>query len=205
MKLGPKFKIARRLGAPIFEKTQTQKFAASKKSQGSEKAGGKRPKAKSDFGRQLIEKQKARFTYGVTERQFSKYVKNIIEKRAPKANEALYEVLERRLDNTIYRIGLASTRSGARQLVSHGHIMVNGKRVTVPSFQISKGDTFTVRDGSQKKNYFTAVFEKTKDVNPPAWIVGDAVKKTWTVQAFPKVEGESLLFDLGSIFEYYRR
>jgi len=205
MKLGPKYKIARRLGAPIFEKTQTQKFAASKKSAAGGKEGAKRPKAKSDFGRQLIEKQKARFTYGITERQFSKYVKDIIEKRAPKATDALYEVLERRLDNTVYRIGLANSRAAARQLVSHGHITVNGTRVTVPSYRIAKGDKLSIRDGSAKKNYFAAVLEKAKDINPPAWIAGDVAKKTWVIQAFPKAEGESLLFDLGAIFEYYRR
>ncbi|MEI7777430.1 MAG: 30S ribosomal protein S4 [bacterium] len=203
MKIGPKYKIARRLGAPIFEKTQTQKFAFSKT-----KAGGKdarRPKAKSEFGRQLIEKQKARFTYGVSERQFSKYVKEIIEKKSPKAGDMLYEVLERRLDNVVARIAVAPTRQAARQVVSHGHILVNGVKVTVPSYQIYKGDVITIREGSQKKTLFTNLAEKINETVPPVWIKADTAKKNWTIVNYPKAEGESLLFDLGSVFEYYRR
>jgi small subunit ribosomal protein S4 len=202
MKIGPKYKIARRLGAPIFEKTQNQKFSLTK-AKGGKDTG--RPKAKSDFGRQLIEKQKARFTYGVSERQFSKYVKNIIEKKTPKANDALYETLERRLDNLVYRIGLATTRSGARQVVAHGHIMINGRRVTVPSYQFSKGDNVSIREGSLKRPYFISILEKNKDVAVPGWVAGDSAKKVWTVQALPAAEGQNLLFDPGAIFEYYRR
>ena len=205
MKIGPKYKIARRLGAPIFEKTQTQKFAFSKKEGG---RGGKstgRPKAKSEYGRQLIEKQKARFTYGVTERQFSKYVKNIIEKKVAKTGDALFEVLERRLDNVVARVGLATTRSGARQMVSHGHILVNGTRITIPSYQVTKGDVLSVREGSQKKTLFTNNAEKIKEVVAPLWIKAEVAKNNWTIVNYPKTEGESLLFDLASVFEYYRR
>jgi len=203
MQIGPKYKIARRLGAPIFEKTQTQKFSLSKKSQGKE--GAKRPKAKSEFGRQLIEKQKARLTYGLSERQFSKYAKAIIEKKSTKASADLFEVLERRLDNVTYRIGLATTRRFARQMTSHGHILVNGKKVTVPSYQLYVGDVISIREGSLKKPLFATLDEKIKSTTFPSWISFNADKKAWTVSSFPKIEGESLQFDLGAVFEYYRR
>jgi small subunit ribosomal protein S4 len=204
MLIGPKYKIARRLGAPIFEKTQKQKFAFSKGKAGGKKEGG-RPKAKSEFGRQLIEKQKARFTYGLTEAQFSKYVKHVINKKSAKSSDVLFEVLERRLDNVIYKAGLANTRRFARQIVSHGHVVVNGTKVTIPSFSVKQGDVITIREGSLKKPIFAEVTEKIKDITPPAWIGADVAKKTWTIQGAPKLEGESLLFDLGSVFEYYRR
>ncbi len=201
---GPKYKIARRLGAPIFEKTQKAKFSLSKKQAGG-KEGAKRPKAKSEYGKQLIEKQKARFTYGVSERQFSKYVKAIIEKKAPNAGAALFEILERRLDNVVARSGLATTRAGARQMVSHGHILVNNKKVDVPSYQTSKGDVLTIREGSKVKKLFADFDERVKDVTVPVWIAADLGKKSWTVTGEPKLDGENLLFDLGVVFEYYRR
>jgi small subunit ribosomal protein S4 len=203
MIIGPKYKIARRLGAPIFEKTQKAKFSMTKGT--GKKEGAPRPKAKSEFGRQLIEKQKARFTYGVSEAQFSKYVKNIINKKVLKANEALFNCLETRLDNVIYKIGLANTRRFARQIASHGHILVNGTKVTIPSYTVSKGDVLTIREGSLKKPIFATIDEKIKDITAPAWIAADTAKKAWTIQGEPKLEGESMLFDLGSVFEYYRR
>jgi len=203
MQIGPKYKIARRLGAPIFEKTQKQKFSMTKRTAGKE--GAPRPKAKSEFGRQMIEKQKARFTYGISEAQFSKYVKQIIEKKTPHANAALFDVLERRLDNVIYRVGLAPTRRAARQIASHGHILINGTRVTIPSYKLSKKDVLTIREGSLKKPVFADLTEKVKDITAPALIAADISKKTWTIQGDPKLEGENLLFDLGSVFEYYRR
>src|SRR6185436_15717972 len=134
MKIGPKYKIARRLGAPIFEKTQTQKFALS-----SEKKGGKKGfgRPKSDFALQLVEKQKARFFYGVTEKQFKNYAKASLGKKNVRPAAELFSALESRLDNAIWRLGLSPTHGGARQMVAHGHIMVNGKRTYTPSYKLS--------------------------------------------------------------------
>ena len=115
MIIGPKYKIARRLGAPVFEKTQTQKFALREQNRSTGGKMGKKPRAKSDYGLQMIEKQKARFSYGLSERQFSNYVKEALEKKTPKTTQTIFEFLERRLDNTVYRMGFATTRSGARQ------------------------------------------------------------------------------------------
>src|ERR1035437_2481876 len=155
MIIGPKYKIARRLNAPVFEKTQTPKYALSLSRKTKTSKG--RPKAKTNYGRQLDEKQKARYTYGINDRQFSKYVKHILATKGINHSEKLLETLENRLDNIVYRTGLATTRRFARQMVSHGHITVNSRRVTVPSFQASIGDVVSVRTHSLKSNLFTTL------------------------------------------------
>lgn len=200
MKIGPKFKIARRLGAPIFDKTQTQKFKSSTE--------GKRPRgrmrAQTNFGIQLIEKQKARFTYGVTEKQFSKYAKTIIDKKAPNPHERLFESLETRLDNVIYRIGLGNTRSFTRQLVSHGHIRINGKKLDIPSYKVKKGDTISIKDGSLRKPVFQNLEEKLKDRTLPVWITREK-SGPWIVNALPTYQPSDLLFDLNAVIQFYKR
>lgn len=201
---GPKYKIARRLGAPIFEKTQTQKYKLSeskkivKKGRGGFGGG-------TNFAIQLKEKQKARFTYGISEKQFKNYVKKIIDSKVSNPHEHLFVALESRLDNIVARIGLGSTRAFARQLVSHGHVTVNGKKVSIPSYKMSKGDIIGIREGSRKKPVFAEVDEKSKTKEIPSWIAYDAEKKLWTVQGVPKTEGESLLFDLDTVIQYYKR
>lgn len=201
MKTGPKYKIARRLGAPIFEKTQTAKFAASK-----ERRGKKMSRPKSAFGLQLNEKQKARLTYGVSEKQFKNYVNKILStKTSGSQTDKLFELLERRLDNAIYRIGFASTRRHARQIVSHGHITVNGKKVTIPSFSVSKDDKITLRKASEQKTIFTNIEEKLKEANTPDWISFDIKTKEGKITGVPKANPTELMFDLEAVFEYYRR
>jgi small subunit ribosomal protein S4 len=196
---GPKYKIARRLGAPIFEKTQTQKF---KSRQGEEKPGARR-KSITDYGRQMNEKQKARFTYGLSEKQFSNYVRTVIESKIANPHEKLFSLIESRLDNAVYRAGVASTRRFARQLVSHGHITVNSWKVTIPSYALSVGDVISIREGSLKKPVFSELDEKLKGQTTPSWLVGD--KKTWKVQNAPKMEGEKLLFNLEEVLQFYKR
>src|SRR3989344_3575241 len=125
MKIGPKYKIARRLQAPVFEKTQTAKYALSLARK--ERAGGRgRTKPKSEFGLQLLEKQKARFSYGLSERQFRTYVEKSLRVGAPV--QKLFTTLETRLDNVLYRAGLTKSRAQGRQAASHGHMLVNGRR-----------------------------------------------------------------------------
>ncbi len=199
---GPKYKIARRLGAPIFEKTQTQKYAMRLERKG-KKRGFSKPK--SEFAIQLNEKQKARFTYGLSERQFSNYVKEALEKKTPKTTQTIFEFLERRLDNTVYRMGFATTRSGARQMVSHGHIMVNGKRVNVPSLRLSVGDKVEIRTASQTKPLFVSVDEKIKNASVPSWIKLDAVKKVAEIQGMPQLVTSENMFDLNAVIEFYSR
>lgn len=199
MKTGPKFKIARRLGAPIFEKTQTAKFKMAATE------GKKRPKAKSDFARQLIEKQKARFTYNVSEKQFSKYVKDVIESGSHTPTSDLFQKLESRLDNVVYRLGLASTRQFSRQVVSHGHILVNGRKLNVPSYVVKAGDTISVREGSKSNSIFKELDEKLKTQTTPNWITWNVEKKTAGMLRLPTMENQDLLFDLSAVLEYYKR
>jgi len=201
MKIGPRYKIARRLGGSVFDKTQSQKFAL----RSTKKDSVKKKKTGSDFSLQLIEKQKARFTYGLTERQFKNMVFTVLKKKGLNMNESLVQALEVRLDNVVYRIGFAKSRQAARQLVSHGHIDVNGKRVTIPSYKVSIGDVITIRERSKKKVVFNDLNEKMKDIRVPSWISFDLEKKIAKIQGLPKILANELSFDVSSIFEYYSR
>jgi small subunit ribosomal protein S4 len=198
---GPRYKIARRLGANIYEKTQTQKFALRQ-----ERKGGKGPyRPKGDFAIAMLEKQKVRFTYGVLERQFKKYVNESVAKKGVNTVQALYERLEMRLDNTVYRLGLASTRQAARQMTAHGHILVNGKRTHVPSYTLSIGDKISIRVASQNKPLFKDLDEKMKKVQIPSWLSYDADKKVASVESTPKHVPAEHLFNLGQVIEFYSR
>lgn len=197
----PRYKIARRLGHGLFEKTQTQKFALR---EGRRKEVRERPRAKSEFGIQLLEKQKARYFYGVNERQFSKYVEQALLKKGAN-DQLLFERLETRLDNVVCRLHLAPTRRASRQMVSHGHILVNGIRVNVPSYNLKVGDKIAVREGSAKKIIFADMPEKLKDYTPPSWLKFDAVSRTGEMQGKPKMIKSELLFDMAAVLEFYRR
>lgn len=200
MQLGPKYKLARRLGAPIFEKTQTAKFAASKDRR---KAIFSRPK--SAYGAQLNEKQKARFSYGISEKQFKNYIKKVLESKGGSQTEKLFEALEKRLDNAVYRAGFATTRRQARQLVSHGHIKVNGTRVTIPSYALKLTDKVTIRKESESAGLFKNLDERYKDITVPEWLTFDVKTKEAVVSGVPKAKPAELMFDLEAVFEYYRR
>ncbi len=200
---GPKYKIARKLGAPVFEKTQTQKFAQHLERRSRTKKGFSKPK--SEYAFQHNEKQKARMVYGVSEKQFVNYVKAAIEKKASRAVAAIYESLELRLDNAVARLGLATTRLAARQMVSHGHITVNGTKVTIPSYKLSMGDVIGIRKGSIEKPLFASFDERFKSITVPAWLGFDAKAKTATVQGVPKMEVGGTIFDLGAVVEFYSR
>jgi len=202
MIIGPKYKIARRLGAPIFEKTQTQKYALRQERRG-KKQGFSKPK--SEYGIQMNEKQKARFTYALSEKQFSNYVKEALGKKNSKTTDLIFQFLERRLDNVAYRLGLSSTRLGARQIVSHGHIMVNGKRVNTPGMRVSVGDTVEIRAGSVDKPLFRELDEKMKNVTVPSWIKFDSVKKIAEIQGMPQLAVGETMFDLNAVIEFYSR
>lgn len=203
MKIGPKYKIARRLGPAVFEKTQTQKFALSEARHAAGKKRDKRSKALSDYGLQLIEKQRVRFSYGITERQLSNYVEKAIETKGNPA-ENLFASLESRLDNVVYRMGIAHTRRLARQMVSHGHFVVNGKRTKVPSYSVSVGDVITAREGSKKSVLFTDLATKLKNYSVPKWIKFDIEKITAEVSGIPVLESGSAI-NLNAVFEFYSR
>ena len=202
MIIGPKYKIARRLGAPIFEKTQTQKYSLHLERRGKSKGFSKQ---KTEYGLQLNEKQKARFTYGLSERQFSNYVKEAISKKNSKTPQTIFEFLEQRLDNVVYRLGFSPTRSGARQMVSHGHISVNGKRVNTPSRRMDIGDKVEITARSLNKPLFSNLDERLKNATTPSWIKFDSVSKTAEIQGVPVYVKSENMFDLSTVIEFYSR
>lgn len=194
-----KYRIAKRLGAGIFEQTQTQKFALS------EARSTKKPPRRggSDYGRQLLEKQRVRFTYGLSERQLSNYAKAAFEKANPSAE--LYQALETRADSVVYRAGLAGTRRAARQAVSHGHIKINGKRITTPSFHLKKGDSIEVREGSRKSPLFAGLVEKEDKRPIPQWLTVDMNLLNVQVTDEPKYNPLEVGLDYPTVFEFYSR
>lgn len=194
----PKFKICRRLGGGVYDKCQTPKFSSS-----SFGANSKRPKALSEYGLQLIEKQKIRFSYGITEKQLSNYVKKASKIKGAGTAEKFYEQLELRLDNAVYRMGLANSRRAARQMVSHGHFTINGHKVTVPSYELKVNDVILVREGSKTKKIFTNLEEKLKDYTAPSWITYDQNKMEGKVLALPK--NTDSFIDLNAVLEFYSR
>lgn len=148
--IGPKAKIARRFNDPIFGPSK----AVQKKNYPPGQHGRGRRKKQSEYAIQLLEKQKAKYTYGVLEKQFA----NIFDKatrRGGITGEVLLQMLEARLDNTVYRLGIAKTRRGARQLVLHKHITVNGEIVNVPSYTLRQGDLVGVRERSKSLEVIT--------------------------------------------------
>jgi len=201
MKIGPKYKIAKRLGAPIFEKTQTAKFALSEARQGrARKRGG----AASDYKKQLIEKQKMRLIYGITEKQLSRYVKEaMMSGHQPVAN--LIDRLETRLDNVVYRLGLAKTRRLARQIVAHGHIRVNDRRLNIPSHKVKQGDVISIREGSRQSVLFVELADKLDLASVPAWLKFDSKALLGTVTGSPVYEAANHMFDPEQVLEYYSR
>lgn len=202
MKIGPKYKIAKRLGAPIFEKTQTQKFALSEARGGRMKK--RRPGNMSDYKRQLLEKQKMRFSYGVSEKQLRRYVNEAVAKSKTPATAVVVR-LEQRLDNVVYRLGLAKTRQMARQMVAHGHITVNSRKLSVPSHKVAVDDVIAVREGSRTSAMFENFVDNHQAAGVPSWLGFDAKKLEGTVKALPTYEPSETLFDPAQVLEYYSR
>lgn len=198
----PRYKTARRLGNNVFDKTQGEKFLTRESRRKVEK---KRGRPKSEFGLQLLEKQKAKVTYGVNERMFAKYVNSILEKAGANSPEKLIAILESRLDNVVYRLGIATTRQAARQIVSHGHILVNGIKVTIPSYQVSLNDKITIRESSLKKGVFATLDERLKTQAWPSWLAFDVTKKESKVQGAPKLAPIEVNFDPAAVLNFYSR
>lgn len=201
MQIGPRYKKARYLGIPIFRKTQTQKYAI--RAQKKAKTSGRR-RGKSEYGKQMMEKQRARHSYGVSSGQFTNYVKKALQTKGDNTKNLL-GTLEGRFDNVILRAGFAPTRSAARQLVAHGHFCVNDSIVKVPSYQVEVGDIVSVREGSKKKTVFANMVLESENAQLPAWIKVDQEAKTITIIGEPSVQITELLFDPISVLEFYTR
>jgi len=158
-----------------------------------------------DYGRQLREKQKVRHTYGVSETQFSNYVKEASAKRGVNPAEHLYESLESRLDNAVFRAGFVSSRSLSRQIVSHGHIMVNGRRSNIASRRMKVGDVIAIRPGSMSTKLFEGLAERLKTITVPTWFKLDTDNLVATFNGKPKPGQAEMSFNLTSVIEFYSR
>ncbi len=203
MKIGPKYKIARRLGATVFEKTMTSKFALSQERRAKVK---KRGRGATEYGKQLLEKQKVRMTYGISERQFANAVEEAMESKTVPPVEMLHRILELRLDNVIYRLGLAPTRRGARQMVSHGHITVNGVKTTVPSRRMRVGDRIAVREGSKTAGVFAGFAEKFMERETlPTWISWNPKAMEGGLSELPAGRSADTAGDLVAVMSFYSR
>ena len=158
----------------------------------------------SDRGVQLIEKQKARFSYGMMEKQFRRFFADA-ERQPGVTGDNLKVLLEKRLDNVVYRLGFADSRNQARQIVLHGHISVNGRRANVPSRLVKEGDNISVREASMRNEYFKRLVEEVKAKVVPPWLSVDRVKLAGQVVSQPILDEASFKFDGKTIVEYYSR
>jgi small subunit ribosomal protein S4 len=199
MKVGPKYKICKRLGSSVFEKCQTQKFQLAE-ARAPRQTRGKR--GGSDYGAQLLEKQKARFTYGLTEGQFSRYAADAMQKRGD-STTALISRLESRLDNVVFRAGFVKTRRAARQLVSHGHVTVNGQRMNIPSYQVKAGETVAIRPESRGSALFAGRSEA--DARVPQWLEMSPDNFSVTLKTAPMLAETEVPFNAGVVIQFYSR
>ena len=208
--IGPKEKIERRLGERLLlkgERSLSPKSSIVKNPYPPGIHGNKRGQKKlSEYGQQLKSKQKVRNTYRMLEKQFKNYIKSTLGSKKNLA-ETIINKFEHRLDNVVYRLGIAQSRDQARQLVNHGHILVNGRKVTIPSYGVKKGDEVRIREGSKKSPFFTALVPQwlTK-YEVPLWLEMDKTKITGRVKGYPTVEESGINpNDLQAIIEYYSR
>ena len=203
MKIGPKYKIAKRLGPSVFEKTMSQKFALAQERASRVRKG--RGRGATEYGKQLLEKQKVRMTYGISERQFSGYVREAMAAAGSNPAEVLHRLLELRLDNVIYRMGLAPTRRAARQMVSHGHITVDGRKTTIPSRRIHIGERIGVREGSRSLAYFEGFEGKFMERQLPSWLSFNPKGMEGGVQELPTADSAAPAGDLVAVLSFYSR
>ena len=158
----------------------------------------------SDRGVQLREKQKAKYSYGIFERQFKRFFASA-ERKAGITGDNLVVLLERRLDNVVYKLGFADSRSQARQLILHGHILVNDHKVTIPSSMVNEGDVIKWREGSKKTEYFKTLVEGIKAKTVPAWLSLDRENLIGKVESLPSSDVLEAKFEPTSVVEWYSR
>ncbi len=206
---GPNCKLCRRESMKLFLKGDrcfTPKCAIERHNLPPGQTGGMRPMRRrmSEYAVQLREKQKVRRAYGLMERQFRRYFR-LAEKTAGLTGGNLLQILESRLDNIVYRMGFATSRKQARQLVTHRHFRVNGKPVKSPSRLMELGDEITVRPASNDLDIFVIAQERASDIGRPAWVSVDVEKKSGKVTALPERDQVDVVVNEQLIVEYYSR
>lgn len=195
---GPKHKLARREGVNILDKTSPSLLRRLNIPPGMH--GAKRKKQSSEFRLQLREKQKAKAVYGLLEKQFSRLV-HAVQRRKGETDKLLVTMLETRLDTVVYRLGFAKTRFAARQLVAHGHVAVNGKRITIPSYQVKPDDVVSISLKMQQNPHVVKTIEEKKETLPFLERKGTSGR----LLRLPTREDVEVPFDTRLIIEYYSR
>jgi small subunit ribosomal protein S4 len=205
--IGPVCRLCRREGMKLFlkgERCYTEKCAIEKRNLPPGQHGKARKAKMLGYGLQLREKQKVKRTYGVLENQFRRYFEAADRQRGI-TGETLLQLLERRLDNAIYRLGFATSRPQARQLVKHGHFLVNGKKVDIPSYQLRQGDVVTLRQSSEKNPAILHAMEEVKGRGVPEWLALDAAAPSGRVLSLPTREQINLPVQEQLIVELYSK
>ncbi len=199
--LGSTCKTCRRIGESVCGK---QKCALVRRPTAPGRPAGARPPRLTEYGIQLREKQKAKALFGVMEKQFRHYYEAASNKHGNTGQELL-QLLEARLDNAVYRAGYAETRSQARQMVSHGHFTLNGRRVDIPSIEVKPGDVFEIREKSKKSPLFADLAKTLASHNVPKWLSIDKSTFVTSVQGTPDSEDVEQQITVNLIVEFYSR
>jgi small subunit ribosomal protein S4 len=198
---GPKTKISRRFGVPIFGPAK----ALERKNYPPGMHGPKGSRRKqSDYAIALAEKQKLRYQYGLLERQFRRYFQTALTRRGV-TGETLLQLLETRLDNIVYRLGFANSRNAARQMVSHGHVSVNGRKVNVSSYTVRPGDEITIKDKPGSRRLATRNLELTQIAPIPDWLTVDKEGFSGKVARIPTRDEIAPIVNEQLIVELYSR
>ncbi len=200
---GPKAKKCRRQGMNLYGVDKYDKILQ-RKPHGPGKSPRGQQSRLSEYGKQLMEKQKARDMYGITEHKF-RLMYLSATKVSGQTGDALKQMLESRLDNVIYRAGFASTRIQSRQFVGHGHFLVDGVRVTIPSLQVKPGQVITLRNQSKNSPVFPPILAAHEKYLPPSWLKADAKAMKIEVTTLPPPEAAEMALDMRQIIEFYSR
>ncbi len=206
--INPKCRLCRALNQKLFlkgERCYGQKCSVTRRAYGPGVHGPSRKRsALSEYGRQLREKKKIKSIYGLLERQFRRYYQNA---RAQKGNTAdhLLKILETRLDNVVYRLGLTGSRRMARHLISHGHILVNKKKVDISSYQVKAGEEIKFKEKSENIPYLKNLKQSLKKYRTPSWLELDAEKLTGKVVSMPEKSEVELEADILAVIDFYSR
>ena len=196
---GPTWKLSRRLGFSVLETGKE----LSKRPYGPGQHGNNKRKKTSEYGKQLVEKQKLRMTYGVSERQFKRLFEIAKSRKDQVTGVAFMQILESRLDNVVYRLGLARTRRAARQLVNHGHVLVNGKKVNIPSYLLKVNDLVSIKESSMNLKVIKESMESANVFVP--YVDVDKEKLVGKLTRLPERNEMSRDINESQIVEYYNK
>jgi len=208
--INSKCKICRRLGVKLFlkgERCFSPKCAMIKKPYSPGLKGKKRKSPPSEYSKQLREKQKLKLFYNLQEKQFKNYVKEILSKKGKieDASAALIKLLESRLDNVVFRLGFATSRTQARKLVSHGYFLVNGRTINIPAYQVRKGDVVSIKPTKRKKKVFQDLKKLLEKQKIFPWLELNIEKLDGKVVGEPSLSEVAPAVEISTIFEYYSR